>query len=119
MTVSAGFSEFLKDQLSEFGAVTIRRMFGGAGIYRDGLMFALVASDVVYFKADDVNRPDFEALGLGPFVYAGKDGRNTIMSYWRAPESCLDDPSEMADWAARAFAAALRSRPGKPKARKV
>lgn len=114
MSVGAEFAEFLKDQLAGFGPVTIKRMFGGAGIYRDGLMFALVADEVVYFKADDINRPDFEAEGLSPFVYDAKAGKNIIMSYWRAPERCLDDPAEMAEWARKAHAAALRASKPRP-----
>jgi DNA transformation protein len=113
---SAEFAEFLKDQFADFGPISIRNMFGGAGIYRDGLMFALIADEVVYFKADDSNRPDFEAEGLGPFVYDAKSGKNVIMSYWRAPARCLDDPAEMADWAREAYAAALRA--SKPRSAK-
>jgi DNA transformation protein len=85
-------------------------MFGGAGIYRDGVMFALIADESLYLKADDLSKPDFEAEGLSPFAYATKNGTNTIMSYWRAPERCLDDPQEMAEWAKKALAAALRAR---------
>src|SRR5439155_11767817 len=110
MAVSPGFVEFLKDQLSEFGPVSVRRMFGGAGIYRDGVMFALIAGEVLYLKADDLTRTEFESEGLAPFVYSTRNGTNTIMSYWRAPERCLDDPQEMAEWASKAWAAALRAR---------
>jgi DNA transformation protein len=116
VSFSAEFAEFLKDQLAGFGPVTVRKMFGGGGVYRDGLMFALIADEVVYFKADDTNRADFEAEGLGPFVYDAKGGRNIIMSYWRAPERCMDDPAEMADWARKAYAAALRA--SKPRSAK-
>lgn len=114
MSVSGEFIEFIKDQLAGFGPVTIKRMFGGAGLYRDGLIFALIADEVVYFKADDITRPDFEAEKLGPFVYGTKNGKNTIMSYWRAPERCMDDPSEMVEWARKAHAAALRASKPRP-----
>lgn len=116
MTLSPEFADYIKDQLADFGPVTIRKMFGGAGIYRDGLMFALIADEVIYLKTDDTNRPDFDAEGLGPFVYATRDGKNTIMSYRRAPERCMDDPAEMAEWARKAHAAALRA--SKPRAAK-
>jgi DNA transformation protein len=108
--VSPDFIEFLKDQLSEFGPVTVRRMFGGAGIYRDGVMFALIAEEILYFKADDLTKPDFEAESLAPFTYATKNGANPIMSYWQAPERCLDDPQEMVEWARKAWSAASRTR---------
>ncbi|HLF20901.1 MAG TPA: TfoX/Sxy family protein, partial [Aestuariivirga sp.] len=89
MSAAREFAEFLKEQMAGFGPVSVRPMFSGAGVFRDGLMFALVANDVLYFKADDTTKPDFEAEGLGPFVYGTKKGKNTIMSYRRAPERCL------------------------------
>lgn len=118
MSASAEFIEFLKDQLAGFGPITIRRMFGGAGIYHDGVMFALVAGDVLYLKADDTTRPDFESKGLSPFAYDTKHGKNVITSYWRAPERCLDDPSEMADWARKAYSAAVEAQRSKPARRR-
>jgi DNA transformation protein and related proteins len=114
MTASDGFIDFLKDLLDNLGPVTVRRMFGGAGMFVDGVMFALILDDTLYFKADDSNRPDFEAEGLAPFSYATKDGRNTIMSYWRCPDRLFDDPDEMAAWARKALAAARRSTGSKP-----
>jgi len=113
MTASAGYIDFLEDQLCGLGPITIRRMFGGAGVYCDGTMFALIADDTLYFKADDGNCADFEAEGLEPFSYQTTKGRNTIMSYWRVPERLFDDPDEMLKWAEKAFAAAKRS--GKPR----
>lgn len=109
MTASAGYLHFLQDQLASLGPVTARRLFGGAGIYLDGVMFALVADDTLYFKADDTTRPDFEAEGMAAFSYATKEGRNTIVSYWRAPERLFDDPDEMRAWAAKALGAARRT----------
>lgn len=110
MAASAEYLDFLKEQLSDFGPVTVRRMFSGAGFFRDGLMFALVARETLYLKADEASQGEFEALGLPPFTYGTKDGTRTLLSYWRAPEACLDDRDEMTQWARKAFAAALRSR---------
>jgi len=112
------FTDFLKEQMAGFGPVSVKRMFGGAGIYRDGLMFALVADDVLYLKADDASRAGFEAERLGPFVYEAKGGKKAVMSYWRAPERCLDDPDEMAAWCRIAYAAALKAAKAKPVKRK-
>lgn len=109
MTASDAFIEFLRDQLRGMGAIAVRRMFGGAGVYAEGTMFALIADDTLYFKADDATRADFEAEGMEPFNYTTKDGRNTIMSYWRAPERLFDEPDEMQSWARKALAAAKRS----------
>lgn len=115
MASSDGFLQLLRDQLSGLGPVRVRRMFGGAGIYCDGVMFALVSDDTLYLKADDVNRTDFEAESLGPFSYETRNGRTTIMSYWRAPEGLLDDPDELLTWARSALAAARRAQRVKPK----
>ena len=107
MSASAGFRQFLTEQMAGFGPVAIKPMFGGAGVFRDGLMFALVVDDALYLKADSETAKAFEAEGLAPFTYATKNGRRTLTSYRRAPERCLDDPDEMALWCSRAYGVAL------------
>ena len=92
-----------------FGAVTVRRMFGGAGIFADGMMFALVDDGVIYLKADKDTIPAFEREGLGPFTYATKTGTRSLTSYWRIPERLYDDPDELAHWAAQALESARRA----------
>jgi DNA transformation protein len=109
LTATDGYIDFLKDQLAGLGAVNVRRMFGGAGVYCHGVMFALVADDTLYLKADEKTRADFEAEGLEAFTYQAKGGRNTVMSYWRAPERLYDEPEEMIAWAGKALAAAQRA----------
>lgn len=119
MTAGASLEEHLKEQLAPLGLITIRRMFGGAGVYADGQIFALLSDDRIYFKADDGNRADFAAAGLGPFTYARGDGEAMLASYWQAPERLLDDNDEMLQWARKAVAAAQRSaRAKKPVAAK-
>lgn len=103
--LSDGFREFLEDQFAPVGGVSFRAMFGGLGIFRDGVMFALVADDTLYFRVDDASRPDFEAEGSGPFTYGGK---GVTMSYFQAPERLMDDPEEFRNWAEKAIAAAGR-----------
>lgn len=115
MTASNGFMRFLQDQLRGMGPISVRRLFGGAGIYADGTMFALVSDDTLYFKVDSATRPAFEAEGMQAFSYATKDGRNAIMSYWQVPDRLFDEPEEMLAWAQAALTAARRS--VKPKAK--
>ena len=115
MAASAEFIAFLREQMADFGPVTSRRMFGGAGLYRDGTIFALVVDDTLYLKADGEIRAGFEAEGLQPFTYDTKLGERTITSYWRSPERCLDDPDEMTLWCRKAWGAALRAGAAKPK----
>ena len=69
MTVDSEFVEYLLELLEDFGDVNAKRMFGGFGMYRDGLMFGLVDKNTLFLKADDENRPDFEELDLPPFTY--------------------------------------------------
>jgi DNA transformation protein len=91
-------------------------MFGGHGLYHEGLMFAIVMDQRLYLKADEVNRPEFEALGLAPFTYAMK-GRDVALSYWAAPDAIFDEPSVAVRWARSAWDAALRGHLAKAKAR--
>jgi DNA transformation protein len=95
-----------------FGPVVPRRMFSGFGVFADGTMFALVARDTLYLKADQQTAAAFEAEGQGPFTYAAKGakgGKRSIMSYWRAPDRLYDDPDELAAWARDALAVAHRA----------
>ena len=103
------FVDHLAELFGEFGPVTIRRMFGGHGVFRDGLMFGLVSDDAFYLKVDEHNRAMFEAEGLPPFEYTRKHKRIPL-SYYLAPEEALEDPHTLAEWARPAFDAALRSK---------
>jgi len=105
--------EFLEELFEPVGRVGFRRMFGGLGIFRDGLMFALVAGEVLHFKADEAGRATFEAEGCAPFGYDTKDGRRTLTSYWQVPERLFDEPDEFRAWALRAVDAAIRADAGK------
>ena len=106
--------EFIRDLFSQFRPVTVRRMFSGAGIFADGLMFALVVDAAIYLKADETNIADFEREGSRPFAYtrgksSGKATRHAL-PYGRLPDRLYDDPDELAVWAARAFAIAERKK---------
>jgi DNA transformation protein and related proteins len=107
MAGGGSFGTFLQDQLASIGHVTLRRMFGGAGVYCDGLMFGLVSDDTLYFRVDDGNRASFEAEGSAPLAYEAK-GRTIVLPYWRVPERLFDEPEEMIAWARGALAAARR-----------
>ena len=110
--------EHLLELMKPFGTVTARSMFGGWGLYREGLFFAIVADDVLYLKTDDETRAAFGAQDLEPFVYRTKDGTGTAMSYRRAPDEALENSGEMARWARLAYEAALRAAARKSPARR-
>jgi DNA transformation protein and related proteins len=109
VSVSASFKEFVIEQMAGFGPVVIRPMFGGAGVYHDSLMFALIVDEVIYLKVSDATQPYFEAENLGPFTYSMKNGKMMEMAYFRIPERCLDDTDEMTAWCKKAFEVALRA----------
>jgi DNA transformation protein len=102
MAASEGFKDFIRDQLAGFGPVTIRNMFSGAGIYADGVMFALVANDVLYLKADETSARAFAAEGMSPFTYSRAAKAPVAMSYWEVPPRLLEEPGELVQWAREA-----------------
>jgi DNA transformation protein len=115
-----GFHELLEELFGPLEGVTFRRMFGGVGVFRQGMMFALVDDDVLYLKADEATSPAFAAEGSSPWTYPGMRGATTL-PYWRLPERLLDEPEEFRQWALTAFAVAERKKAAKkePAAKKA
>ena len=105
----------IRELFRSFGAVVVRRLFGGAGVYADGLMLALEHDGVIYLKSDAQNAPAFDREHLPPFTYETKDGSRSVMSYRRVPERLYDDPDELATWARDALAAAARASARRPR----
>ena len=99
----------LNDVFRLFGDIEVRRMFGGHGVYREGLMFGLVSDETLYLKADGQNEARFRSLGLPRFEYSRK-GKTTKLSYYAAPDAVMEDAVEAARWAQLSFEAALRGR---------
>ncbi len=95
------------------GTLTARPMFGGHGIYTEGIIVGIVVEDTLYLKTDDVNREEFSALGLEPFVYQTKEGERHAMSYLRAPDDALEGAHALRPWLRSALGAALRKAAGK------
>jgi DNA transformation protein len=107
----------IQELFAVFGAVNVRRMFGGAGLYADGVMFGLVSDGQIYLKADAATAKTFEREGCAPFEYGTKTGKRAVMSYWRLPDRLYDDPDELAEWARTALSVARGSAAEKAKAR--
>ena len=106
------------ETMRRFGPVEAKAMFGGWGLYHQGLFFALIADDTLCLKADDENLAEFERAGLKPFVYEMKGGDSIVMHYYQAPEEALENAEVMAKWARSAYGAALRKAAAKSKPRK-
>ncbi len=101
MAVSPDYREFVLESLERVRPVTSRAMFGGVGIYADGLIFALIADDSVYFKVADSNRRDFERAGFGPFFPFGDESKP--MQYYQLPPELLESPDELRPWMEKAI----------------
>ena len=108
MAVSDDYRDFVLEQLTAAGRVTTRAMFGGVGLYLDGLFFALIDDDTLYFKTDDSNRARYEEAGSRPFCPSSRPGES--MAYWQVPAEALEDADELAIWAREAMGVALAKR---------
>lgn len=102
--------EFLIDLFADFGPVTIRKMFSGYGISADRVNFALALRAGLFFRADEMTIPDFEAEGSKPFQYSTRAKTVIVNSYWELPARLFDDSEEFAQWARAALAAAQRAK---------
>jgi DNA transformation protein len=120
MLIKDEFTRYCAELLSSAGAVRVRRMFGGHGLYVDDLFIAIIAAEQLYLKADTQSRSQFEAAGCQPFRYQ-KEGEWTTLNYFAPPAETLDSPALMQPWARLALQAALRTRlshaakPARPK----
>jgi DNA transformation protein len=120
MPAQTEFVQYVLELLEPLGGVTAKAMFGGFGIYRCGVMVALIADETLYLKADDINRPDFEAQKLEPFRYQKKD-KMFAMSYYQAPPEAMDESELLCEWVEGAYSAAVRGakkKATKPRAKK-
>ena len=114
MAISESYREFVLEQLGRVTPVTGRSMFGGVGIYAQGLFFALMAEDRLYFKVDDTTRPDFEQLGMEPFRPFGED---SAMGYYEVPADVVEDSAQLAAWMRKAIEVAAKAK--RPKTRRL
>ncbi len=104
MPVNNSYIQYALDLLKALGPVSAKRMFGGAGLYLEGLFFALIADDVLYFKVDEANKADYLKAGTGPFKPFG----SYAMSYYEVPADVLEDEEQLKEWAQKAVTAAMR-----------
>ncbi|CAH0153331.1 TfoX/Sxy family protein [Roseomonas sp. CECT 9278] len=108
MPTTDSFAAFLCEELAPLGHVTLRRMFGKAGIFCDGVMFGLVSDDLLYLRVDDDNREAFHEAASRPPLSYEKNGARIDLAFWQAPERLMDDPEGLLAWARSALGAARR-----------
>ena len=115
MAVEPEFEGLLRELLEPLGSVVFRKMFGGLGIFRHGLMFAVCTSEeIVALKADESTIPEFKEENCVEWMPHQKGRKPISMGYWQVPERLLEEPEEMLGWAEKAFEAAVRINQAKP-----
>src|SRR5262245_118926 len=123
MAKSSPLLDYLCDQLAPLGDARGRSMFGGFGVYLDGVIIGIIAFDTFYLKVGDTNRPAFEAAGSQPFIYHQGKVDATMSSYWECPADVLEEPDQLRSWAVTSLAVSRRAktqakRPAKKPAKK-
>jgi DNA transformation protein len=118
MGVSRDFAAYVQELFAPLGVIRVKQMFGGAGVYADDLMFALIHDDALYLRVDAEIEARFREAGSQPFIYKTKDGAEMSLGYWRAPDEVLESPEEAEPWARLSIEAALRKQRAKPKKKK-
>ena len=111
MAVSPEYRDFVLEQLGRVTPVTHRAMFGGVGVYAEGLFFALMDDDMLYFKTDAQSRAAYEAAGMEPFRPYGPDA--APMAYHQLPGDLLETPEALRPWVDAALAVARAARRGR------
>ena len=96
------------DLLQFFGPVESKSLFGGFGVFLEGLMFGLIAGNELYLKVDGQNRQDYKDLGLQAFSFR-KNGKQFKMSYYQTPQEAMEDAELLSAWASRSYGAAMRA----------
>ena len=120
MSIDEGLYAWVQEALEPLGTVTMRKMMGGATLYLDSTIFAIMDEGELWLKADDESNAIWDEAGCERFSMTFKDGRVDTMNYRRAPSDVYDEAEEMQRWAALAVEAGLRGaakkKPRKPKA---
>ena len=108
MSFDEGLYAWVQEALEPMGRVTLRKMMGGATLYLDGTIFAILDEGELWFKADAETDAIWDAEGCEKFSVTFKDGKVDVMNYRRAPQDVYDDPEALQRWAALAVEAGLR-----------
>src|SRR5258706_11376975 len=110
MAVSESYRDFVVEQLGRVTPVTAKAMFGGVGIYAEGLFFALIAEDRLFFKVDDATRSEFQEAGMEAFRPFGDD---SAMGYYEVPADVVEDATLLAVWVRKAIDVAAKAKSSK------
>lgn len=110
MPLSPGFTDYVTELIAGFGKVEVKRMFGGAALYRDGVGFAILDDDTFFLKADAAMGAELKKQRCKPWSYSVKKGGTVRdIAYWSLPDTAADDPDEAVELAKRSFVIAARA----------
>jgi DNA transformation protein len=115
VSVDQGLVDWIAEAMEPIGSLSKRHMMGGATLYLDGVIFAIIADDLLWFKADKVSDAIWDAEGCVRFTYDFAGGMSGSMNYRRAPDDVYDDADALQHWALIALEAGRRVPPKKPK----
>jgi len=114
MAASAEYTAYVLELLSPVGPVAVSRFFGGVGLSRASVQFAMIMDNSLYFVVDDATRARYEAAGMQPFAYETKKGRVQVRRYFELPEDVLSDPDELRVWAQESLRVASKKERRRP-----
>ena len=118
MTMTKAYREYVQEHLAGLVPLRVKPMFGEGGVYAEDLMFGMIVNDALYFRVDDTNRADYEALGIKPFVAHWNPTKP--MPYYEVPRAVIEDPDRLHAWVNKAVAvAASLPKKAKPAARRT
>jgi len=107
--VSSNYPEYIMEILAPYGEITVKSMFGGYSIYKNGVIVAIIAYNELYFKVDQSNKSQYEKLGSEPFTYEAK-GKKSTMSYWKVPIEILEDEEQLGVWLNQSYEISLKKK---------
>jgi DNA transformation protein len=117
MAVSDTYLAFVLEQLEGLRGVVTKRMFGGVGVYRDDVFFAVIDNDTLFFKVDDKLRPRYRSAGMKAF--APMPGKPAMEGYYQVPPDVLEDPARLVEWAKLSITLGAAAPPKKRSAKKA
>lgn len=107
---SKEFAKYIEEILDQFGPIKTKPMFGGYGVYKSDLIFAIIVDNELYFKADPNTAEYFKSEGSRPFSYDSKKGKTVSMSYFLVLPEILEDEELLQKWFDMAYKSALQSK---------
>jgi DNA transformation protein len=112
----SSFNDYVIDQMSLAGKISIKSMFGGYGVYCSNLIVGIIVNDILFLKVGESNKDDYLQRGMPPFTYLRKGAKAASMSYYQVPEEILENKEDLLEWTRKSF---IESKKAKSSRKKV